>query len=45
MLFITGGAFTEEQKDFLAQLSSDCLYKPIAPQQLLQAVQDRLTGS
>ncbi len=42
-LFLTGGAFTEEARRFLDQISNPCLEKPVQPLELRAAV-GRLMG-
>ncbi|MCC6750112.1 MAG: PAS domain S-box protein [Deltaproteobacteria bacterium] len=44
VVFITGGAFREETREFLARANAPCLQKPIAPAELRAFVAARLAG-
>jgi PAS domain S-box-containing protein len=45
MVFITGGAFTERARDFLATCQAPCLEKPFDPEALRRLVAQRLAGA
>ena len=42
MIFLTGGAFTQAARDFLAKVPNPTLEKPIDRQSLLQLVRERV---
>ena len=42
-LFLTGGAFTDPTRDFLARIPNLCLEKPIDSQRLLATIAERIT--
>ena len=43
-LFLTGGAFTDTARAFLARIPNLCLEKPIDSKQLLATIAERITS-